>query len=179
MKPEPSRINDTVREDWNLQRRNWPNHLGLSHDKPANLRASWRKCESHMFKIPKNDNKYHWTNHVIRKMAFYGLTPDRVKRVIRSPKRVEEGIAENTIGVMQPSSNLKKPTEVWVMYAVPKARVKSSKFKVESKDSKFKILNSKFIIISAWRYPGVSPIGKQIPIPQDILEELKNSGLTF
>lgn len=108
------------------------------------------------FKVPKNDQKYHWTSHVVGKMAFYGLTPDRVKRVIRNPKRVEEGIAENTIGVMQPSTNIKKPTEVWVMYQKR---------------------GSKKIIISAWRYPGVSPIGKQMPIPADILEELKNEGI--
>ena len=109
-----------------------------------------------MFKIPKNDARYHWTIHVIRKMAFYRLTPDRVKRVIRSPKRVEEGIAENTIGVMQISTNIKKPTEVWTMYQKK---------------------GTKKIIISAWRYPGVSPIGKRIAIPADILEELRGEGL--
>ncbi len=108
-----------------------------------------------MFKV-KNDAKYHWTNHVIGKMGFYGLSPDRVKRVIRTPKRVEEGIAENTIGVMQPSTNLKKPSEVWVMYQKR---------------------GSKKIIISAWRYPGISPIGKQIQIPQDILNELREEGI--
>ena len=72
------------------------------------------------------------------------------------PKRVEEGIAENTIGVMQPSTNIKKPTEVWVMYQ--KRGIKK-------------------IIISAWRYPGISPIGKKITIPQDILEELREEGI--
>ncbi|OGN16308.1 MAG: hypothetical protein A3B99_03280 [Candidatus Yanofskybacteria bacterium RIFCSPHIGHO2_02_FULL_44_12b] len=39
------------------------------------------------FKIPKNDSKYWWTQHAIRKMVFYGLSPDRVKRTIRNPKR--------------------------------------------------------------------------------------------
>jgi len=29
-------------------------------------------------------------------------------------------------------------------------------------------------IISAWRYPGESPVGEPIPVPEDILEELKN-----
>jgi len=99
-------------------------------------------------------------------MGFYGLSPDRVKRVIRSPKRVEEGIAENTIAVMQPSTNLKKPSEVWVMY--------------QQKNQNAKIKNQNFgrkIIISAWRYPGISPVGKAIPIPADILEELKNEGI--
>src|SRR3989338_2435281 len=98
-----------------------------------------------MFKVPKNDSKYHWTNHAIRKMAFYGLTPDRVKRVIRNPLRVEDGVAENTIAVMTPGSNKKKPTEIWTMYQQ----------KVKSKSEKVKILSQK-IIISAWRYPGIS-----------------------
>ena len=121
-------------------------------------------------KFPKNDDKYRWTDHVKRKMAFYGLSGDRIKRVIRSPKRVEDGVAENTIAVMQQSTNIKKPTEVWVMYAAVKPRVQSSRLKVQS-------LNSKKIVISAWRYPGVSPIGKQIPIPAEILEELKKEGV--
>jgi len=120
-----------------------------------------------MFKVPRNDSKYYWTNHAIRKMAFYGLTPDRMKRVIRNPQRVEDGVAENTIAVMMPGPNKKKPTEIWVMYQQ----------KVKSKNEKIKILNSRFIIISAWRYPGISPIDKQIPIPADIFEELKNEGV--
>ena len=28
-------------------------------------------------------------------------------------------------------------------------------------------------IISAWRYPGVSPVGKRIPIPDEILMEIE------
>jgi len=28
-------------------------------------------------------------------------------------------------------------------------------------------------MISAWRYPGTSPIGEPIPIPEDIIEELR------
>lgn len=109
-----------------------------------------------MFKIPKNDDRYFWTNHVVRKMFFYGLSPERVKRVLRSPKRSEKGVAENTIAVMQPAGAGKKPTEVWVMYQ-KKGRKK--------------------IIITAWRYPGTSPIRERIPIPADILEELKRENL--
>lgn len=108
------------------------------------------------FNIPKNDSKYHWTQHCIRKMLFYGLTADRIKRIILSPKRVEEGVAENTVAVMQPFGTKSKPKEIWTMYQRK---------------------GNKKIIISAWRYPGVSPVGKQIPIPADILEELKNEGL--
>lgn len=89
---------------------------------------------------------------------FYGLTADRVKRIIRNPKRVEGGVAENTIAVMIPGVNKRKPTEIWAMCQQNGGRK---------------------IIISAWRYPGVSPIGKQIPIPFDILEELKKEGVSF
>ena len=118
----------------------------------------------------KNDSKYHWTSHVIRKMAFYGLSPDRVKRVIRNPKRVEDGVAENTVAVMTLGTNKKKPSEVWVMYQQKK--VKS----FDKLRTIGQVANRK-IIISAWRYPGVSPVGKQIPIPQDILNELKEEGI--
>ena len=111
-----------------------------------------------MFKIPQNDSKYYWTQHVVRKMGFYGLSPDRVKRVMRNPARVEDGVAENTTAVMQSGSNAKKPSEIWVMYQKKK-------------------MGSKKTIISAWRYPGISPIGKTIPIPRDILRELKEDGV--
>ena len=90
---------------------------------------------------------------------FYGLSADRIKRVMRSPKRSEKGIAEGTIAVMQPTGS-KKPSEVWVMYQASSKRGKGRK-----------------IIITAWRYPGVSPIRDEIPIPADILEELKRDGI--
>jgi hypothetical protein len=32
---------------------------------------------------------------------------------------------------------------------------------------------SKVTIISAWRYPGISPKGRNIPIPEDVLSELE------
>lgn len=99
---------------------------------------------------------YHWTQHCVRKMMFYGLTADRVKRVIRNPKRVEEGVAENTIAVMVSGANKNKSSEIWTMYQKR---------------------GNKKIVISAWRYPGISPVGKQIPIPSDILEELKKEGI--
>ena len=116
--------------------------------------------------FPKDDAKYRWTNHVKRKMAYYGLSGDRIKRIIRNPKRCETGVAENTIAVMQESGTKKKPTEVWTMY---QDQGKSLKRKEQNFGKK--------IIISAWRYPGVSKPGNQIPIPHDILEELKKEGI--
>ncbi len=115
------------------------------------------------FKTPKEDSKYQWTNHAGQKMAYYGISPSLVKRIVRFPKRKEEGVALKTTAVMQPTSNKKKPQEVWVMYQEVGA----------NSDSKFS--RPKVKVISAWRYPGISPIGKKIPIPEEILQEL--SGL--
>ena len=109
-----------------------------------------------MFKFPKNDERYSWTNHVGRKMMFYGLSADRIKRVIRHPKRMEEGIASGTLAAMQPAGTKQRPTEIWTMYAVQ---------------------GKKKVIITAWRYPGISPIREQIPIPADIIEELEKEGV--
>lgn len=141
--------------------------------------------------MPKNDAMYHWTNHVAQKMIYYGLSADRVKRVIRSPHRSEKGIAPDTIAVMCPSklvsSNLisrnnKEPSrggpgkqlswkeEIWVMYAVKSPARESVNSKLETGN----LIPRKKVIITAWRYPGVSKIREAIPIPNDILEELKN-----
>lgn len=116
------------------------------------------------FKLPKNDPKYHWTNHVIQKMVYYGLSSDRVKRVMRNPERSEKGIAPDTIAVMQPAGTSKKPSEVWVMYAEKKSRPAEKK----------NFMGKKKVVITAWRYPGKSPVRDEIPIPSDILEELKS-----
>ena len=113
---------------------------------------------------PKDDARYSWTNHVVDKMNQYQLSPQMVKRVIRSPRRVEAGVAPRTTAVMQTRGN-KRKTEIWVMYTP--AKRESSKFKAQnSKLGKIKI-------ISAWRYPGVSPVRGAIPIPPDIMEELE------
>lgn len=130
------------------------------------------------FKLPKSD-KYQWTKHSIFKMRQYGLSQQRVIRVICNPERTEIGVAKNTIAVMQPAGvkckNFKKTwnQEIWAMY-----QIKNSKS--EARNSKqlpnIKIQNSKLLlakklkIISAWRYPGVSP--KNNPIPEEILREI-------
>lgn len=90
-----------------------------------------------------------WTNHAKGKMMFYKLSEQRIRRVLNSPKRIEEGIAPKTIAVMQPFGN-KNQHELWVMIQETKARRK---------------------IISAWRYPGRTKIGE--PLPAEILQEFK------
>lgn len=132
-------------------------------------------------KQPKNDSKYSWTQHAWEKMQFYGLSEGRVKRVIRFPKRIEEGIAEDTVAVMQPADS-KKYQEIWVMYAIAnnKESTINKKQKTDStkKESSLDNINQflgnsgkKFRIITAWRYPGESP--ERDPIPQEIMQEIR------
>ena len=68
------------------------------------------------FKLPENDSKYEWTNHVKEKMVYYGISLSLIKRIVRFPKRKEEGIAPGTTAVMQSAGSKKRPQEIWVMY---------------------------------------------------------------
>src|SRR3989344_4997119 len=74
-----------------------------------------------------------WTKHSKEKMRFYNLSESRVKRVLRLPKRIEAGIAPETIAMMQSAGTPKNPYEIWVMIENEKTQKK---------------------VISAWRYPG-------------------------
>ncbi|MDP2856237.1 MAG: hypothetical protein Q8N90_03955 [bacterium] len=126
------------------------------------------------FKIPKNTEELVWTNHSIDKMKQYQLSEQRIRRVLHTSKRKEEGIAPNTIAVMQSTGSLKHPTEIWVMIQ----EIKNEKGKIKSHNEKISplsmlrwasknILNKKIRIISAWRYPGISPIRTVPNIPEE------------
>jgi len=133
-------------------------------------------------KTLKNTEKYFWTEHAKFKMKFYGLSPQRVLRVIHNPERIEEGIVEKTIAVMQPASRRRVSAsrggparetwsqEIWAMYQ----EVQSPKSKVQTDlTPTLSLLRRGSIkIISAWRYPGMSP--KNNPIPEEILNELQD-----
>ena len=103
-------------------------------------------------------------------MLQYGLSADRVKRVVRAPRRAEVGVAEGTVAVMQPAGSVKNPQEIWVMYR------EELKKKPKTKTELMLHANKK-VMITAWRYPGVSPVREQIPIPADILAELRRENL--
>jgi len=106
-------------------------------------------------KLPKNGEKIFWTRHSKMKMRQYRFSEKRVLRILRKPDREEEGIAEGTIAAMQITGTKKHPTEAWVMYIILK-KPKGIK------------------IISAWRYPGRTPVGARPIIPEDVLNELAN-----
>jgi hypothetical protein len=149
------------------------------------------------FKLLNKTDKYQWTQHALMKLKFYGLSQQRITRVIKSPQRIEEGIVENTIAVMQPvslrkisasrgkpalfkkdtigleSRNLSKNSKgkAWTSEIWAMYQIKSDGKKAEAGKN---LLNNQkqFKIISVWRYPGVSPA--RDPIPQEILEEIKS-----
>lgn len=115
----------------------------------------------------KKPKSLFWTAHSKDKMQFYRLSESRVKRVLHSPKRIEEGIAPDTIAIMQPVSvkwkmekgeenneNGKRKEiwtqEIWVMIEETKKERK---------------------IISTWRYPGMTKAGE--PLPEEILREMR------
>lgn len=100
--------------------------------------------------IIKKPKILYWTRHSQEKMRFYNLSESRVKRVIRFPERIEEGIALKTVAMMQSAGSKKRPYEIWVMIQEEKNRRK---------------------VISAWRYPGKTKPGD--PLPEEILRELK------
>lgn len=99
----------------------------------------------------RESREFFWTKNAVSKMIFYGLAPSRVKKIFRAPDRMEEGIAPKTVAMMQKAGKGKRQTEIWVMWQKGKGSQKK--------------------IIAAWRYPGTSPV-KEIPIPQEILEEM-------
>ena len=103
-------------------------------------------------KLPKESERIFWTSHSKIKMRQYRLSEKRVLKVLRRAERKEEGIAPGTIAAMQTAGTKKHPTEVWMMY---------------------QLRGQKLRIISAWRYPGRTPIGQRPIIPEDTLEELE------
>ena len=100
--------------------------------------------------ILRKSKKIFWTNHAKDKMRFYKLSEQRILRILNSPSRIEEGIAPNTIAMMQFAGSVKHPHEIWMMIQETKVRRK---------------------IISAWKYPGKTKPGD--PLPEEILRELK------
>jgi len=94
----------------------------------------------------------HWTYHALAKMRFYGLSEQRVKRVLNSPKRIEEGIAPKTVAMMQVAGSAKHPYEIWAMIQDFRGKRK---------------------VISAWRYPGRTKPGE--PLPEEILREIRSA----
>jgi len=133
-------------------------------------------------KQPKNDSKYIWTSHAWEKMQQYGISDQRVRRIVRFPKRTEEGVLDGAIAAMQPAGK----QEMWVMYVLfdenqkgisndefrnPKQEKKNER-PLDNMQSFLGNTGKRFKIITVWRYPGVSPI--RDAIPEDVLSEIRS-----
>ncbi|MBU3999913.1 hypothetical protein KKG29_01910, partial [Patescibacteria group bacterium] len=114
---------------------------------------------------PKNTRYLKWTNHVAKKMMFNGLSATKIKSVLSRHNRMEPGIAPDTIAVMQKAGSAKYPYEIWVMYQ-------------DKESAQGGIKTPKRIIITAWRYPGVSKPREAIPYPEGLLSELESEDIT-
>ncbi|MFH1401908.1 MAG: hypothetical protein ABIG40_03010 [Parcubacteria group bacterium] len=112
--------------------------------------------------ILNEKEKIVWTNHSKDKMRYYRFSEKRVLSILRKPGRKEEGIAEGTIAAMQPSGTKKNPKEIWMMYQIVNSKLKNQNLKLR-----------KIKIISAWRYPGVTPLGQRPILPDDTISKLK------
>ncbi|MBI1961061.1 MAG: hypothetical protein HYS43_02190 [Candidatus Liptonbacteria bacterium] len=86
------------------------------------------------------------------KMRRYRLSESAVKRIIRWPARTEEGVIQDAVAAMRPAQSGKG--ELWTMYRAESGVI---------------------TVITAWRYPGKSPVRN--PIPKEILEEAR--GIIF
>ncbi|MDP3999312.1 MAG: hypothetical protein Q8P76_01800 [bacterium] len=139
-----------------------------------------------LFKFPKNDSEYIWTDHSKHKMLQYRIMPQKIKTILKTHDRKEEGIAPRTVAVMKrndrpgkaasPKAGEPRPfgrsgrEELWVMYQLA---VKQANPKSQISNSK----TGKIKIISVWRYPGISPKGARIEIPEDTLRYLTKGEL--
>lgn len=119
-------------------------------------------------------------------MKYYQLSKQKVLGILRRPDRIEKGIAgRGTIAVMQAVSpkivDGKKvwKQEIWMMYEKKRATRKKIQKTVDGvvggntpiQNLRDRLSQTQQIrIISAWRYPGVSP--KNNPIPESIFREI-------
>ena len=128
-----------------------------------------------------------WTEHSKIKMKQYGLSKQKLLSILYKPERKEQGIAPGTTAVMRTNpakfANAhrvvnkkyprwqhpkKAPGEIWLMYKeITLRHGASTGLSRMSSGQERKI-------ISAWRYPGVSKPGEEIPIPEDIRQEILN-----
>lgn len=137
-----------------------------------------------MWKDPVNTDKYVWTDHAKMKMRQYGLSGQRVTRVIRRPVRTESGIAgDKTVAVMQPQSVRRGSDgqktwscEIWVMYKVVDHDQQDATAHNGQGDAMAAFLSrmatnvKRIRVISAWRYPGKTVPGE--PLPEEIMAEI-------
>lgn len=113
--------------------------------------------------LPRS-RKLHWTFHARAKMAFYKLSEQRVRRVMNSPRRIEEGIAPKTVAMMQPVSLKTMALSETAPSGAKWSRGASTQLgslkngREETWNQEIWVMiqdeRNRRKIISAWRYPG-------------------------
>ena len=116
--------------------------------------------------------KIFWTEHSQIKMRQYGLSKQKLLGILRKPERKEKGIANGTTAVMKTNKTFFKEKIITLSDAWKKPKRAPGEIWLMYKDVKKQSEGNIRKIISAWRYPGISKPGEEIPIPADILQEL-------
>jgi hypothetical protein len=126
--------------------------------------------------------KIHWTEHSKIKMKQYGLSKQKLLGILRKPERIEQGIVPGTSAMMK--TNKKYTSKTISLFndgkqgLHPHTRSFSRNFGVGAKKASgeiwlmYKDVKDFRKIISAWRYPGISKPGEEIPIPEDIKNDI-------
>ena len=117
--------------------------------------------------------KLQWTDHSQIKMKQYGLSKSKVSGILRKPERREKAIVPGLIAVMKTNKVFFKEKQITVSNAWKKPQKAPGEIWIMYKDVKNRKEGDVRKIISAWRYPGISKPGEEIPIPEDISIFLK------
>jgi hypothetical protein len=127
-------------------------------------------------KIVFNIKKFHWTEHSKIKMKQYGLSKQKLLGILARPERKELGIVPGTFAMMRTNKVFFKAKQITLTKAWQKPKKAPGEIWIMYKDTKSSDSSKQMIrkIISAWRYPGISKPGEEIPIPEDIKIFLKS-----
>jgi hypothetical protein len=116
--------------------------------------------------------KLHWTEHSKIKMRQYGLSKQKLLGILYRPERKEKGIVPGTTAVMKTNKIFFKEKKITLKNAWSRPKRAPGEIWLMYKDTKSHQMGRIRKIISAWRYPGVSKPGEEIPIPEDIRNEI-------
>jgi len=92
--------------------------------------------------------------------------------ILNRPERREIGIVPGTSAIMRTNKVFFKVKQITVSQAWKKPKKAPGEIWLMYKDFKDSSGVPMRKIISAWRYPGISKPGEEIPIPEDIKNDL-------
>lgn len=126
--------------------------------------------------------KIYWTEHSKIKMRQYGLSVSKLLKILHKPQRKEKAIVEGLVAVMRTNKKIIKTKSLFRSKISPPSFAKwrtparqAGEVWIMYKDFKKSGENIRKII-SAWRYPGVTKPGEEIPIPEDTMRAIKENG---